>query len=95
MSFRMVGKRSLAPVTEGSLREKGLEVQNNGLKVENVSLREKLKVVKKKEDELTKKWGKLEGGDLGKKCLELQERMDEKTKELKEVILKRKRQSLM
>ena len=80
------------------MREKELEVQNNGLKVENVSLREELKIVKKKEDELAKKWGKLEGSDLGKKCLELQERTDGKTREikdLKEVILKQKKQSLM
>lgn len=76
------GRRSLDPMSEESEKMERLKERNMGLEVENVSLKEELKLVKKKEEELRKKCGKFEGSDIGKKCIELQMKLEEKTKEV-------------
>ena len=84
------GRRSLDPVTEESERIEKLRELNMGLEVENVSLKEELVIVKKKEEELRKRCVKFEESDIGKKCMELQVKLDEQIKEgkkMSEIIL--------
>ena len=87
----------MTPAIVGRVREKELEKQNEDLRVENISLKEELRIVKKSEEELSRKWRRFEESDLGQRCLDLQEKVERKSKEvmdLKEVIHQQKVQFL-